>query len=130
HLTHGARTYALAEGYAWIRERTPPTAIVQPNPNQAEFPFGLFAERSAVVAMPDCRGFTFHEEDCESAAAALRPYFSESPPGGLPAACGVYAIDLLVAEDSDPVWHCGESWVWKEAPVYANQFMRVFQCGR
>jgi len=42
--------------------------------------------------------------------------------------CRALPVDILIAKDTDAAWKNGESWVWKERPVFANGFVRVFSC--
>jgi hypothetical protein len=125
----GERTYAMAEGYSWIREHTPPATLVQPNPGRFWDDHDLYTERREGVLMPSCTQFGLRRDECESALAAVYPYFSgTAPEDGLAGACRALRVDVLIVRDLDLVWRNKESWVWRDAPVYSNEFLRVFAC--
>jgi hypothetical protein len=44
--------------------------------------------------------------------------------------CDDLGIDVLIAERNDRMWALKHSWVWSENPLLANEYMRVFACGR
>ena len=63
-------------------------------------------------------------------AAVKRLY----PDPGTPASskisepCESLPASLIAAKDTDGAWKARDSWVWREQPVFANQFVRLFQC--
>lgn len=125
----GARTYALHQGYDWIRRETPASALIQPNPdNELNYQYGLYAERRVGV-MTECDGFSGRAKDCRALRDGIWPAFSSTAPAdSLQAACRVAPLSEIVVQDSDPVWQDRESWIWKAPPAYANRFMRIFTC--
>jgi hypothetical protein len=38
-------------------------------------------------------------------------------------------VDVLVAKDTDSAWSDRDGWVWREKPMYANSYVRLFGCG-
>ena len=83
----GARTYALSQGYTWIRNATPPTALIQPNPaNELNYQYGLYAERRVGV-MTECEGFSGRAKDCKALEDGITPHSARprpQPGDGLP----------------------------------------------
>jgi hypothetical protein len=128
----GRRNFAAREAYEWARAATGPNAIVQYNPDVPvqETAGLLYAERQAVAADPRClTTFGGDAHECAPIEQSLQQLFSA---GGDPAAfarvCSTLPIDILVAKDIDPAWSNHESWVWREQPVFANDYVRLFRC--
>jgi hypothetical protein len=133
----GHRTYAARSAYEWIQTATPSTAAVQANPHITfQDTLGMIYGDRRVVAADDIAclaAFGGDPKDCPPIVSRLHQLF---PKDGRPAAasirevCGALPIDVLVAKDTDSAWSDRESWVWKERPIYANQFVRAFACRR
>ncbi|HEY1494503.1 MAG TPA: hypothetical protein VGF49_08160, partial [Candidatus Solibacter sp.] len=71
-------------------------------------------------------------KDCPPVLARLQGIFP--PPGQPPSTdiqevCAALPVDVLVAKDTDGAWSNRASWVWREKPVYANHYVRMFRCG-
>jgi hypothetical protein len=44
-------------------------------------------------------------------------------------ACSALPAKLFAVKDTDWVWNDPASWVWREQPIFANRYVRLFQCG-
>jgi hypothetical protein len=68
---------------------------------------------------------------CPAALAELSSVF---PPAGQPAAadlagvCRATPMAFVAAMDTDPAWNDRRSWVWTQAPAFANSYVRLFRC--
>jgi hypothetical protein len=131
----GRRTYAARAAYEWMQRATPETAAVQANP-QVTFQDTLgmiYGERHTVAADNAClAAFGGDPAECRPLVARLQEVYPQ--PGRTASAsiqdvCAALPVDVLVAKDTDGVWSDRESWVWRERPVYANEYVRMFRCG-
>jgi hypothetical protein len=130
----GTRTYAAREAYDWAAHHLPPSARLQFNPHvyvQDTQAF-LYANRQMVVTDEGClTGFGGNPAECPGMLEELEPYF---PKPGRPAApslaglCRSLPAGLIVARDLDAAWANRQSWVWKETPLFANSYYRLFGC--
>jgi hypothetical protein len=131
----GARNYATREAYEWVRSATAENAVVQYNPAVAkqETAAMLYGDRRAVAADMSCNtSFGGDPEQCKPIVARLEqlyPGAGEPVSASLQDVCRELPIDVLVAKDTDAVWADGESWVWREKPLFANRYVRLFGCG-
>ena len=127
----GERNFDLASTYWWIRQHSPPSAIVQQNPDAARHYYGLYADRAALVVSAECTGYSTEAAACATTASALRPLFRDvrSTPATFAQICRSYPFDFLVVESHDPMWPRHETWIWQKAPVFATEFSLVFSCG-
>lgn len=129
----GLRTIANRETYEWIRARTPETAVIQQNPApvyQDTF-FGAYGDRQTIAVGFLCgSSFGGDPRDCQSTMAILVPLFAGGGAQALASACSSLPMDFAIAKDTDKAWHDPSSWVWTGAPVFSNDFTRVFACRR
>ncbi len=127
----GLRTVANREAYEWIRARTPETAVIQQNPEpvyQDTF-FGAYGDRQAIAVGYICgSAFGGDPRECPSNMATLAPLFAGGESQVLATACSNLSMDYVIAKDTDKAWHDPTSWVWTGAPVFSNEFTRVFAC--
>ena len=127
----GLRTLANREAYAWIRARTPETAVIQQNPEpvyQDTF-FGAYGDRQTIAVGYLCgSSFGGGAQECQSTIAVLNPLFEGGGTQTLAGACRKLPMDYVIAKDTDKAWHETSSWVWTGAPAYSNSFTRVFAC--
>jgi hypothetical protein len=130
----GERNYAQREAYEWLDRNTPPQTRIQFNPHVKiqDTAALLYAERQIVAGDQDCVViFGGNPAFCPPIQAALDRLY---PPPGQPAptaiadACRSLPIDILVANDTDAAWRDPQSWVWKDSPLFANRFVRLFAC--
>jgi hypothetical protein len=128
----GKRTYAARQTYEWVDRQTPQTAVIQYNPKVAiqDTPAGLYSDRRAIAAGPDCLcTFGGDLRQCTPILATLEKLYAKEPgPESFQEVCRAMPIDMLVAKDTDPVWENRAGWVWEQQPVFANEYFRVFRC--
>ena len=130
----GRRAYAARTAYDWVRSVTAPDAPVQSNPVVAfQDTLGMtYSARPTIAGDRSCLA-TFGGNPAECAPIELRaeaPFPANAPVSTLREVCGSLPLDSIVVKDVDPVWSNRRSWVWTERPAYANEFVRVFRCGR
>jgi hypothetical protein len=128
----GRRTFAEREAYAWAASRTPPTAILQHNPevNFQDTAAGLYADRQSAAWDLSCT-VTFGGDpgECAPVVAVLRQLYSAAPPpGSFEHVCSTLPVDILLVKDIDPAWRSRASWVWNRRPLFANEYVRLFGC--
>jgi hypothetical protein len=132
----GARNYAQREAYEWAREETPENAVVQFNPEVRvqDTPAMLYGDRRAMAADTTCKTlFGGDPAQCATIVTRLEGLYADggrAVPAGLGDACRDLPVDVFVAKDTDRVWGEPGSWVWRERPVLANGYVRLFRCGR
>ncbi len=132
----GKRTYASRYAYEWALNATPPQAAIQFNPrvllqNSSAM---LYSDRRFVAANMGCATtFGGDPELCAAAVSRLSDFYSaQVNPNAQNVAdvCRNIPADLLIAQDTDPVWTIPNSWVWAGKPIYANRYVRLFGCPR
>jgi hypothetical protein len=92
----------------------------------------IYSDRPTAAADLGClAAFGGDPRDCKPIVARLQEIF---PTRGSPSAAGTQdvcrslSVDVIVAKDTDSAWRDPASWVWKESPVYANRYVRLFSC--
>lgn len=131
----GKRTYAARAAYQWLQHATPATAAVQANPKVVfQDTLGmLYGDRHAVAADVGClAAFGGDSKECPPLVSRLQGIFppaGRAAPEGIQEVCAALPVDVLVAKDTDSAWRDRGSWVWREKPVYANRYVRLFRCG-
>jgi hypothetical protein len=132
----GRRTYALRQAYERLKNRLPQDAIVQHNPNAIPGdPFyGLYADRQAAAETSQC-GVVFGGDPalCAGIVGPINDLFDKPravDAGRVDGVCKDLSIDALVVKDTDKVWADKNSWVWNKQPDLANDYARVFLCGK
>ena len=131
----GERNYAQREAYEWLDGNSDPRARIQFNPH-VEFedvPAFLYGKRQIVAADTLCLA-TFGGDLalCPPIQAVLDRLYTEPgqpAPAAIADTCRSLPADYLVAKDTDAVWRDPRSWVWREQPVFANRYVRLFGCG-
>jgi hypothetical protein len=131
----GPRNYAQREAYEWMNKNTAPDATYQFNPHVIleETSAFLYAERQIVAEDETClANFGGDPKGCppmQMVLSRVYPVKGQPAPESLAEACGALPVSIFVAKDTDVVWHDAESWVWKDRPVFANAYIRLFSCG-
>jgi len=128
----GDRTYANREAYEWLRAHSNAAAFVQQNPNpvtQDTF-YGLYANRATLAEDIACMTpFGGDPKGCAPLQEKLAPAFAaDSPESALDSACAALPMDFVVFKDTDDAWRSPGNWLWHRTPLFANSFVRIFQC--
>jgi hypothetical protein len=130
----GRRAYAARTAYDWLHGVTPVTAAVQANPRVVfQDTLGmLYSDRRMVAGDLTCdAGFGGNLKECAPLVSRLQEIFppkGASAKPGIQDVCDAMSVDVLVAKDTDSAWSDRASWVWRESPVYANRYFRLFNC--
>lgn len=127
----GKRAYALRSVYEVLDAQLPPSAVLQSNPPTEDLILHmLYSDRDSAAGDGQCgTDFGGDANVCNSRLRKLDSLF-EFPDGSyLDATCQEYGIDALVVEDLDPVWRDPTSWIWRQRPTVANNYVRAFRCG-
>jgi hypothetical protein len=125
----GERSAALVDTYGWIRAHTPVNAVVEPNPDDMAYFYGLYAERPGMAIAGECDAYTGRTAECATSKLVVRPLFSGfGSIDDFPAACRSFPLDIVVVTNTDRVWRLQESWMRHYQPVYSTKFTKVFAC--
>ena len=130
----GERNYAARETYKWVAAHTPSQSVLQYDPQVplVDTAALLYSGRQAAAASPSCMGpFGTDVARCLATVTELGRLFppqGEAAPAAIRGFCRDLPIDVLVAKDIDAAWADSNSWVWREKPIFANSFFRVFDC--
>jgi len=130
----GERTYALRSAYDSLRSVVPADAVVQYNPDAPAFiAHELYSGHSAAMGLPLCgANFGGSVSSCIGRSESVEPLFrkpSQAASANLDSVCRMYGIEVLLVDDSDPVWKERDSWAWSREPLLANDHVRAFTCG-
>jgi hypothetical protein len=128
----GKRTFALREAYETLDGQLSGSEVVQFNPLTAFYIPHLYYTRHPAAAVGQNCGSEFggSTADCAPRIQQLMRVFAPSHLSSeeLKQICRSNGIDVLIAKDSDPVWRDRSSWVWREQPLVANDYVRAFRC--
>ncbi len=126
----GRRTYSLRSLYEQLNLQLPGGAVFQSNPTEQNgIVHTIYSGHDAVAGDSSC-GLVFggSKELCLERLGRL--YLLYNDPNDVPSgACSDYGIDVLIVQDTDPVWQEPQSWVWREQPIASNEYARAFWCG-
>jgi hypothetical protein len=130
----GKRTYALRSVYDQLSLILPPAAIVQYNPNTPTYlPHQLYSGHEAAMGLPLCGAVLGGDVSrCRPRMESVVPLFEDpslAESANLDGTCSKYGIDVMLVDDSDPVWGRRDSWAWTRTPFLANDHVRAFECG-
>jgi hypothetical protein len=125
----GLRTFGNREAYNWLHRHTSPAAVIGQNPARdfIDVFSGLYGDRRIIAGDRTCTtGFGGSADECAPVMALLTKVFSGQT--NLSDACPLLPADLYIVKDTDPAWGHAHSWIWRQQPLFANQFVRVFAC--
>jgi hypothetical protein len=130
----GERNYAVREAYEWAHRSMPAGAVLQFDPHVVwqDTPGFLYSGRQIAAADEQClAGFGGEQRRCGPLMTVVRKLYPDK--GGVAAdsmsvPCNSLPASIVVAKDTDSVWKARDSWVWREKPVFANDYIRVFAC--
>ena len=134
-LTDGHADWMIRSAYAALDRPVFNGTIAQYNPfNPDALQMLTYARHQLIAATADDCGTAFGgtAEGCARAKEQLRRLFgvggAQVSPEQLYAVCRLSSIDLLIVQQSDPVWHVADSWVWQWTPLMSNAGVRVISC--
>jgi hypothetical protein len=83
----------------------------------------------SVDAFPDCgTAFGGDVRKCLPVQDAIANLFNKPGDADIREVCARLSIDALVARKDDPAWQDRKSWVWTNAPIVENSYIRAFRC--
>jgi hypothetical protein len=121
----GRRTMAARRAYTQLESILPEGATLQFNPKGASNGYfcGMYANRQVVAFDEGCGAvFGGPGQDCAHLLSRILPVFETS---ASPRPIDMDHIDVLVFQDTDPVWADRRSWIWQVQPLVANDYFRA-----
>jgi hypothetical protein len=115
----------MRRGYARLESILPEAAVIQFNPRGVTNAFfcGLYANRQVVAFDEGCGSvFGGPRQDCAGLLSRISPAFEAS---AMPQPIDLDHIDVLVFQDTDPVWADRSSWILQVQPLVANDYFRA-----
>jgi hypothetical protein len=125
----GKRTYAIRSVYESLDPQLAASAVLQNNPTTGDpIPHMLYSGHDFAAGGLDC-GVAFGADPlvCRDRVRRLAEMF-EAQTVDLEGTCRDYGIDVIIAQDTDPVWRDPSSWIWRKHPVVSNHHIRAFSC--
>jgi len=126
----GRRTMAMRRAYAQLDSILPDGARLQFNPKEPSNGYfaGMYADRQVVAFDGGCGSvFGGGGRSCEGLISRISPVFA-TPATQCPS--DLEPIDVLVFQDTDPVWADLSNWTWQVPPLVANDFFRAIPAKR
>ena len=121
----GRRTMAMRRAYAQLESILPEGATLQFNPKDVPNAYfcGMYGNRQ-VVAFDESCGSVFggNGRSCGGLISRISPVFAAQ---ALSRPRGLDPIDVLVFQDTDPVWADRSSWIWQIQPLVSNDYFRA-----
>jgi hypothetical protein len=127
----GKRAYALRSAYAVLDTQLPSSAVLQANPYTPDPILNmLYSGHDSAAANGGCdTDFGGDAAVCAERLPKLARLFRFPDGSDLDSVCAEYGIAAVVVEDADPVWRESSSWIWRQPPLVANDYVRAFRCG-
>jgi hypothetical protein len=126
----GKRAYALRSAYHAINAALPATDVVQANPNAASLMLhNLYSTHDSAAGDQGC-GVAFGGDPdlCAQRLPDISSIFVFPDDSYVKPTCQQYGINVIVVENTDSVWSAPRSWVWTWHAIFANEYVRVFDC--
>jgi hypothetical protein len=126
----GVGMMKIREAYGQLDQVLPPQSIGQYNPMREDYlPLLEYDSFQSVDAFPDC-GTEFGGDagKCPPVQDAIANLFNRQGDVDIHQLCSRLSMDVLVARKSDAAWQDRTSWVWTNAPLVANSYIRAFRC--
>ena len=120
----------IRSAYGELDKVLPTQLIAQYNPMREDYlPLLEYDSFQSVDAFPDC-GTEFGGDTgkCPPIQGAIADLFNKPGDTNICGLCSRLSIDVLVARKTDAAWKDRNSWVWTNAPLVANSYIRAFRC--
>jgi hypothetical protein len=127
----GERTYDARRTYDFIRVHTPQNLIIQNNPTVfLDRPAGLYGTRQLVIADRTAYGVPV-DVFLEMSASIGRIFLAKNVFDWVSTdqICRQYSIQVIIINDTDPLWSSLAVLKEQRTPLYLNQHYAVFSCG-
>ena len=136
-MANGHEAFFIRSAYAELDRAVPASAVVQYNPEtQLSNQILVYSRYQLVDAGgPDCSTeFGGSLAQCAAVQAGLQAIFDphtgdNSSKTEVDKICQTLHVNVLVVNALDPVWKREDSWVWQDAPMIQNEFVRIYRCG-
>jgi len=130
----GERTYWIRDGFARLDKLTNSDVHVQYNPGREQIVIAhLYSTRQAAMGDSYCESnFGGDLQQCRKAVPSIFMIFNNPEAlraQNLDVICDKYHLNVLVANDVDPVWSTPGSWVWSRPTLVSNPYFRAVRCG-
>ena len=126
----GQSQYSARLAFDFLRDRVSSGLITQSNPlHLLDRPSGLYGTHQMAVA--DRTAYGVPTSQYEAVRDDVGTVFSGAASGwdSIDSVCLRYGIDVLIFQDSDPVWRELGSLGLQRPPLYENPNYRIFPCG-
>lgn len=127
----GERTYDARLAYDFVRDKLPINVIVQPNPSVVlDRPSGLYGTRQ--IAISDHTEYGISPMEFLKRVDQISQIFLEKNPASwskIDHECSQNFINILIVNDTDPLWYDFANLKLQRAPLYENSRYALFECG-
>jgi hypothetical protein len=127
----GPRMYSARLAYEYMNRNLPGKVITQNNPTPIlDRPSGLYGERQMVIA--DRTAYGVPMDALETLRREIGVLFGSETVSWkeIDQTCQKYQIDVLIINDTDPIWKSLSSLAGQHSPLYQNEFYAALPCGR
>ena len=133
-MTGGETTRKYYSGrlaYDYLRDHVPADVITQNNPlNYIDRPSGLFGTHQMVVSDRTGYGVPLKNfTELAEKAGALFTIENISTWQSVDRICRETSIEILILENTDPLWDSTPSLELRRSPLYKNEHYALFACG-
>lgn len=128
----GERTFAGRQAYEFIDENLPAGIVLQFNPfADLDRPGGLYRTRQAVISDHAAYGVPRNVfVTMARGTGAIFDMTGQTDWVAVDALCDRYSIDVLVLNDTDPLWTSLDTLQGMRRPLYHNDRFAIYACGR
>jgi hypothetical protein len=123
--------YSARLAYDYLRDNIPSDAITQNNPqNSIDRPSGMYGTHQMVISDRTAYGVSL--EDFDKLVNDVGLIFTGMNVNDwqlTDETCRKYSIDILILEDTDPIWNGISTLKTQRLPLYENEHYAIFSCG-
>jgi len=127
----GERTFSARLAYDFIRDHLPLDVVVQPNPSVVlDRPSGLYGTRQ--IAVSDHTEYGISPVDFQERVDQISQIFQGKSPATwarIDQDCAQNFINILIVNDTDPLWHDLPKLELQRPPLYSNDRYALLECG-
>jgi hypothetical protein len=128
----GLRTYSARQAYEYIYENVPEDTIVQYNPaRDMDRPAGLYGSHQMAIA--DITAYGVSPETLLAFRQGIEAIFvapNSTDWQAIDLLCSQYSIDVIIVNDTDPLWQSLSRLSVLRLPLYQNDHYAVYACGK
>lgn len=126
----GERTYSARQAYGYLRDQVPADAITQNNPlGFLDRASGLYGTHQMAISDRTIYGVPL--DDYRAFADDIGIIFTKQSKdwGFIDSKCEQYLIDIIIIQDTDPLWGDLQLLKNNRSPLYENAYYAVYPCG-